>query len=157
MYIFCIILPSKIDKTKGEKMIEKKIKSWFQLIGSTITQHRSIINKEVQLDNAFENICLRLDEDDLCCEGTDEESIKQSLAKHQICQIPVHHVDILGPLSLINTTYYCPFYDKEKECPLITCEHHVANQNYFELRKQFKNAKSIQKNNIRQIFGLRTK
>lgn len=141
-------------------MTENETMTRRQLISKTIEQHKLVAKLQRGKNKAFEDICLRLDEEDLFCDGTTESDIKRVLGEHQICQIPVHQVDALGSIGFVIKTYYCPFYDQEHGCTNSTkckCENYTANQNYLEAKQLYETEKRTKKNMIRQIFGLKEK
>ncbi|MBO7090588.1 MAG: hypothetical protein J6W23_02300 [Victivallales bacterium] len=140
-------------------MTENKKTPWFQLISDTRKQHAQVKELKTKMYHARQEISIELDEDDLCCAETNEQSIKKSLAAHEICLVPVFETGVLGPTSFIHKTYKCPCYDKKTGCTEKdqTCENFHANQSYFEIKKKYSQEKANYKNMVRRIFGLKEK
>jgi len=146
----------KEKQQRANHMTEKSNTTWFQLIGTAIKQHKNITALERQIYNTHKDILPIIEENsipdvDICIQSFKEEP------SH--CGISFYNAIFGTPILVAEPQHniFCPHYSSEKQCTNDKCAVYQTNKKYFDLKQQYQEARQIQKNTIRQIFGLKTK
>ena len=111
----------------------------------------------------FGEECIKAKYDIIALESLDERpniSLEQCLGS-KYCKIKYCPEDALwGSLyEEDNRTIHmcCQHFSDHKKCKNTTCPAIMANHKYFDMQKEYENKRQEHKNNVRRVFGIKTK